>query len=118
MKILLQLFLLPKFDNSSPSRAYELMMHYLLRQSTQWNLLNEVYVLSKCDDSSFSATENIQMFKLVILQTLSSPNLILILLTLGKSKLILFFFPDFGHSYFAEFGQYIRLQKTIQTHTV
>ena len=63
------MFLLQKFDNSSPSCAYELMTHYLLRQSTQWNLLNEVYLLSKFDDSSFSLTENIQIFKLVILQT-------------------------------------------------
>ena len=42
-----ELFLLPKFDNSSPSCAYELMTHYLLRQSTKQSPLNEVYLLSK-----------------------------------------------------------------------
>ena len=41
------MFLLLKFDNSSPSHAYELMTHYHLRRSTQWNHLNEVYLQSK-----------------------------------------------------------------------
>ena len=42
-----ELLLLPKFDSSSPSHAYELMTHYHLRRSTQWNHLNEVYLQSK-----------------------------------------------------------------------
>ena len=42
-----ELLLLLKFDNSSPSHAYELMTHYHLRRSTQWNHLNEVYLQSK-----------------------------------------------------------------------
>ena len=62
-----ELFLLPKFDNSSRSCAYELMTHYLLRQSTKRSPLNEAYLLSKFDVSSFSVTEDIQIFKLVIL---------------------------------------------------
>ena len=96
------------------------MTHYLLRQSTQWNLLNEVYLLSKFDDSSFSVTEDIQIFKLVILQTLSSPKLIFIFLLWASQIDPTRFFSLLwtGHSYFTEFGQYIRLQKTIQTHTI
>ena len=92
-----ELFLLPKFDNSSPSCAYELMTHYLLRQSTQWNLLNEVYLLSKFDDSSFSVTENIQIFKLVILQTLSSQSWYSFCwLWASQNWSYLFFFSNFG----------------------
>ena len=73
------------------------MTHYLLRQSTQWNPLNEVYLLSKFDVSSFYMTEDKQIFKLVILLTLISSKLIFIWLTLDKSKLTLFiFFPHFG----------------------
>ena len=90
------------------------MTHYLLRQSTKWNLLNEVYLLSKFDDSSFSVTENIQIFKLVILQTLSSPKLIFILLTLGKSKLILFILFLWlwtGHSYLMSLGNILGHRK-------
>ena len=97
------------------------MTHYVLRGSTQWNLLNEVYLLSKFDDSGFSVTESIEIFKLIILQSLSSPKLIFILLPLGKSKfilLVLSFWLWTGHSYFSEVGKYIRPQKTIQTHTV
>ena len=56
MKILTSVVFSAEFVNSSPSCAYELMRHYL-----QWNLLNEVYLLSKFDDSSFSVTENIQI---------------------------------------------------------
>ena len=64
---------------------------------TQCNPFNEVYLLSKFDVSSFSVTGNIQIFKLVILLILSSLKLIFILLTLGKSKLTLFFSStDFG----------------------
>ena len=46
--------------------------------------------MSKFDESSFSMTWDIQIFKLVILLTLSSSKLIVILLNLGKTKLILF----------------------------
>ena len=66
----IKLFLLPKSDNSTPSvtrdkeicQSYTIMRswhHYLLRWSTQWNLLNEVYLLSKFDVSSFSMTGDI-----------------------------------------------------------
>ena len=61
-----EMFLLSKFDNSSPSvpRDKEICpshmimrwwCHYLLRESTQWTLLNEVYQLS-ISVSSFSMT--------------------------------------------------------------
>ena len=58
------------------------------------NLLNEVYLLSKFDGSSFSTTGDIEIFKLVILLTLSSSKLIVILLTLNKLKLtvIIYFY--------------------------
>ena len=91
------MFLLLKFDNSSPSHAYELMTHYLLKRSTQWNLLIEVYLLSKFDDSSFSMTENIQIFKLVILQTLSSQSWYSFCwLWASQYWSYLFFFSNFG----------------------
>ena len=57
--------------------------HYLLRQRTQLNPLNEVYLMSKFDVSSFSMTWDIQIFKLVIFLILSSSKLIVILLNLG-----------------------------------
>ena len=44
----------------------------------------------QCLSSSFSVTGDIEIFKLVILVTLSSSKLIFTLLTLGKSKLALF----------------------------
>ena len=62
---------------------------YLLRQSTQWNPLNEVYLLCKFGVSSFSMTGDIKIFKLVILLTLSSSKLIVIFLSFGKLKLTL-----------------------------
>ena len=53
-----KLLLLPKFDNSSPSVTRDKGIchmilsywhHYRLRQSTQWNPLNDVYLLPKFD---------------------------------------------------------------------
>ena len=87
-----ELLLLPKFDNSSPSvtRDKEICHvimschHYRLRRSTQWNPFNDVYLLSKFDVSNFSVAGDIEIFTLVILLTLSSSNLIFILLTLDK----------------------------------
>ena len=51
--------------------------------------LNEVYLLSKFDVSSFLMSGDIQIFKLVILLTLSSLKSIVILLTLGKPNMTL-----------------------------
>ena len=92
-----KLLLLPKFDNSSPFVTQDKEIchviisqwrHYHLRRSTQWNPFN-VYLLSKFDVSSFFVTGVTQIFKLVILLTLSSSKFMFILLTLGKSKLTL-----------------------------
>ena len=126
-----ELLLLPKFDNNSSPvtrdkkicQSHMIMRWWhqcLLRRSAQWNHLNEFYLLSKFDVSSFSMTGDvyIYIFKLVILQTLSSSKLIFILLTLGKWKLTLLVHSYWywaGHSYFTEFGQDIRPQKTIET---
>ena len=54
-------FLLPKFDKSSPSvtRDKEICQSHLMTWSTQWNPLNEVYLLSKFDVFSFSMTGDI-----------------------------------------------------------
>ena len=60
-----------------------------MRQGIQWNPLNVVYLLSVFDVSSFSMPGDIQIFKLVILLTLSSSNLKVVLVTLGKTKLTL-----------------------------
>ena len=84
--------------------------------NSQWNPLNEVYLLSKFDVFSFSMTGDIQIFKLVIFLTLSSSKLIVIFLTLGNSKwtlLVHFFLLWAGQLFY--FGQDIRLQKTTQT---
>ena len=89
--------------------------------------LNEVYLLYKFDVCSFSMTGDIQIFKLVILltlsslklililPTLSSLKLILILLTLARSKLtLLFHFSRLGagHIYFTDFGQEINEKRS------
>ena len=60
-----------------------------MRQGIQWNPLNVVYLLSVFDVSSFSMPGDIQIFKLVILLTLSSSNLKVVLVILGKTKLTL-----------------------------
>ena len=76
------------------------------------------YMLSKFDVYILSMTRNIYVFKLVISLTLRSSKLIVILVTLGKSKLTLlvyFYWHWAGHSYFTEFGQDIRSWETIQT---
>ena len=53
--------------------------------------------MSRFDVSSFSMTEDIQIFKLVILLALSSSKLIFISVALDKSKWpYSFHFPDFG----------------------
>ena len=70
-----EMLLLPKFNNSSLSvtgdkEICHVIMschHYPLRRSTQWKPFNNVYLLSKFDVSSFSMTEDIQIFKMVIL---------------------------------------------------
>ena len=49
------------------------------------NPLNEVYLVSKFDVSSLVMTEDILIFKPVILLNLSSSKLIVIFLILGKS---------------------------------
>ena len=49
-----------------------------------------IYLLPKFDVSSFYETGDIEIFKLVILLTLSSSKLIFILRTLGKSEVMLF----------------------------
>ena len=75
--------------------------------------LNEVYLLSKFDVSSFSMAGEV-----VILLTLSRSKLIVILLSLGRWKLTLlvyFYWLWAGHSYFTKFEQDIRMLKTIQT---
>ena len=91
-----------------------------LRQGAQWNSLNEVYLLSKFDISSFSMTKDFQtgnfddfeQFKIdshfaVFGQVIINPNC-LSLLTLGRSQSF----------YILLFGQNVRSQKTIQTLTV
>ena len=50
----------------------------------------DIYLLPKFDVSSFYKTGDIEIFKLVILLTLSSSKLIFILRTLGKSEVMLF----------------------------
>ena len=63
INVYIELLLLPKFDNSSPSVTSDKEIchvimsychHYCLRRSTQWNPFNDVYLLSKFDVSSFS----------------------------------------------------------------
>ena len=110
-----KLFLLPRFDNSSPSHAYELIACYL-EAEYPIKPLNEVYLMSKFDVSSFSVTEDIQIFKLVILLTLSSSKLIFILVALGQSKLaqlVSFSWLWTDHSYFTKFRQNARPWKAI-----
>ena len=53
------------------------------------NLLNKVYLMSKFDVSSFFMARDIKIFKLVILLTLINSKLMVIFLTLCKSKLTL-----------------------------
>ena len=84
--------------------------------------LNEVYLLAKFDVSSFSMTGDIQIFKLVILLTLSTSRVIVILLSFsyfGQVKI------DPTHSFFTKHGQVtvtakrnasrIRLTKNLRT---
>ena len=52
--------------------------------------------MSKFDVSSFSMAQDISIFKLVILLTLSSSKSIVILLTFGKITLLVHL-SDFGH---------------------
>ena len=62
--------------------------------------------MSKFDVSGSSVTGEIQIFKLVILLTLSSSKSIFVLLTLGESKFTLFgpfYLVRTGHSYFTKF---------------
>ena len=122
-----ELVLLPKFDNSSSSvtrdkeicQIYVIMRwwsHYLLRQSTQWNPLYQVYLLSKFDVSSFSM---IRDYETGIFLASRSSKFIAIFLTLGKSKLtpnVHLYHYWVSHSYFTDSEQDFRLQKTIQAH--
>ena len=62
-------------------------------------------LLFKFDASSFSMAGDIWILKLLILLALSSSKLIVILLTLAKSRFTLFVFTDFEQvSYFTESG--------------
>ena len=68
----------------------------------------KLFQVSKFDVSSISLTGDIQIFKLIILLTLSSSKLICILLTLGKLKFTLFgpFYSLLvGHSYFTSLSK-------------
>ena len=56
----------------------------------EMHLFKDIYLLPKFDVSSFYRTGDIEILKLVILVTLSSSKLIFILITLGKSELMLF----------------------------
>ena len=79
-----------------------------------WNSFNEVYLLSKFNVSNFSMTGDIWIFKLIILLTWRSSKLIVILLTLGKSNLILlvyFYWLWASHNYLTNLGLNVRLQK-------
>ena len=58
-----------------------------MRHGTQKNPLNEVYLLYKFDLFNFSMTGYTHIFKLVILLSLRSSQLIVMSLTLGKLKL-------------------------------
>ena len=121
------LLLLPKFDNSSPSVTWDKVFAMWLWANFIANTwggvpmemypFKDIYLLPKFDVSSFYKTGDIEIFKLVILLTLSSSKLIFILRTLGKSEVMLFvpfYWLWTGHSYFTEFGQ-VMLWKTIQT---
>ena len=89
-----ELILLLKFDNSSSSitwdkEIWQVIMrqwhHYHLRQSTQRNSFNDVYLVYKFDVSSFLVTGDISFCWLWALQCWY-----LFLLTLGNLKLALF----------------------------
>ena len=71
--------------------------------SPQEHPFNDVYLLYKFDISSFFVIGDIWIFKFVILLTLTSFNLIFILLTLGKSILtqsVFFTVLDRSQSFF------------------
>ena len=87
-----ELFLLPKFDNSSSSvtRDKEICQSYGIMEVMRQSKNGTLWIRFTCyPNLMFLASPGLKIFKLVILLTLSSSKLILILLTLGKSKLTL-----------------------------
>ena len=112
-----ELFLLPEFDNSSPSATRDQEIcpsHVLIRWWLNWILWMRFTWCPNLMFLDFLWLER-QIFKLAILLSLSNSKLIVILL-LGKSKLnLLVHLSDFaGHSYFIDVGQDVALRKTTQ----
>ena len=101
----------------SKSPDYEVMASWTPEMEYPMNPFNEVYLLLKFDVSGFSMTGDID-FQIGHFTVLSSSNLIVILITLGKSHLTLLVYFHWlwaVGSYFTKVQQNIRLRKTIQT---
>ena len=86
-----------------------------MSKSHEYGVMTSVTLLFKFNVSSFCMTGDIIDSQSAHFATLSSSKLIVIFLTLGKSKLTLlvcFYRLWTAHSYFTEFGLIVTLQKT------
>ena len=120
----IKLFLLPKWIAVAPGDLSNSSYYKVMTSLPPEGKYPEVYLLSKFNVLASPMTGNTKIFKLVILLTLSSSELIIILLTLinllaSQNWPYSFISSDFGQaSYFTGFGQDDRLRKTIQTLSV